>query len=136
MQRARPGLPTGTYSLGIASTASFTWNNGGTAGPFDPTARHLFGCATCNGCHTVETGGTPFVHVGPRPAGAVAPLSALLSQTIAPGAPGFPAGFLNFPDEIVPTLFHSYNEPWRRVCEIARLLANDPAPYTKPNGAH
>lgn len=130
------GFPSGVYALAGASTAPFTWNNGGTAGPLDPMARHLFGFSTCNGCHTTETGGTPFVHVGPRPLGVMAPLSNFLNQTTGPGVGGFPSGFQTFPDPVVPTLIHDYNEAWRRKCEVARALSGDGKPFTKANGAH
>jgi hypothetical protein len=44
----------------------------------DPTARHPFALATCDGCHTLETGAT-FVHVVPRKAGVAAALSDFLT---------------------------------------------------------
>lgn len=86
--------------------------------------------------HTTETGGTPFVHVGPRPLGVMAPLSNFLNQTTGPGVGGFPSGFQTFPDPVVPTLIHDYNEAWRRKCEVARALSGDGKPFTKANGAH
>jgi hypothetical protein len=128
------GFPSGLYALGGGSTAPFTWNNGGTAGPITPMTRHLFGFATCNGCHSVEVQ-TPFVHVFPRFIGTVAALSPFLSAPLAPGAGGFPAGAQNFFDP-VSGLPLSYNEPWRRTCEEVRLLNGDGKPFTHPDGAH
>ncbi len=128
------GFPSGLYALGGGSTAPFTWNNGGSAGPLTPMGRHLFGFATCNGCHSVEVQ-TPFTHVFPRALGTVAALSPFLSAPLAPGAGGFPAGAQNFPDPVSGAPL-SYNEPWRRLCEEVRLLHGVGTPFTKPNGAH
>ena len=123
--------------LGGHSTATFVWNNGGTAGGFDPMARHLFGFATCNGCHLDETA-TPFTHVSPRPAGAPAPLSGFMSAPTTPmgGPNGLPSGFFSVPDPTGAIGPFQYNEPWRRMCEASRILHGDPTPYTKANGAH
>lgn len=128
------GFPSGLYALGGASTAPFTWQNGGTAGPLDPMARHLFGFDTCNGCHSVEVQ-TPFTHIFPRTLGTVAALSPFLSAPSAPGAGGFPAGAQNFPDPVSGAPL-AYNEVWRRICEETRLVRGVGKPFTKANGAH
>ena len=47
-------------------------------GILNPVARHRFGLATCNGCHTTETE-TQFVHVQPRRVGVSSSLSDFLT---------------------------------------------------------
>jgi hypothetical protein len=59
----------------IEPGAGFPWD---AAGIIDLNARHLFGLATCNGCHTTETG-TTFVHIEPRIYGAESALSDFLT---------------------------------------------------------
>lgn len=122
-----PGL------LGGATTAPFLWQHSTNA--ISPTARHLFGFSTCNGCHTVETA-TNFVHVTPRNAGVPSALSPFMAAPTAPGAGGLPAFFQSVPDPAGSGLTFRYNEPWRRVCEATRILNGDPNPFTKANGAH
>ena len=61
--------------LGGASPVDSVWN---AAGIKSLQARHLFALNTCSGCHQAETA-TGFVHVGPRAAGQVAPLSGFLT---------------------------------------------------------
>lgn len=119
--------------LGGESRSTFFWDNGGSAGPILPMTRHLFGFATCNGCHLVD-GDARFVHIEPRSAGVASNLSNFLSATTAPGGGGFPAGLHAF--TVPPSLNVRYNEPWRRTCEVTRILSGDPQPFTKANGAH
>lgn len=129
------GFTSGIYALGGGSTAPFTWGNGGTAGPLSAMGRHLFGFATCNGCHSVEVQ-TPFVHIFPRALGTVAALSPFLNVPLTPGAGGFPAIAQNFPDPVSGDP-RSYHEMWRRACEQSRLIRGVVSkPFTKPNGAH
>jgi hypothetical protein len=120
--------------LGGETHVTFFWDNAGSSGPISPMARHLFGFATCNGCHFDETA-TGFTHVDVRPAGSPSALSPFMNAPTAPGGGGgLPAGFFTFSD---PTgLVVEYNEPWRRICEETRILNGDPIPFTKANGAH
>lgn len=118
---------------GGESSAPMLWNWTG-ATPLTPLERTNFGFATCNGCHTVETN-TGFTHISPRPAGGVAGLSPILSQTtVYSGVAGLPAGTLNVPDPAPTGAVFQYNEPWRRVCEVSAILGGAAAPYTRGNG--
>lgn len=126
-----PDSYNGAALLGGAATSppGFFWG-----GQQSPEARHVFGFGTCNGCHTAETH-TNFTHIGPRPANQPAPLSPFLGVSAAP-APGnsLPAQVYTFMD---PTgAPRQYNEPWRRVCEMRRLLNGVATPWTKPSGGH
>ena len=127
-----PATWNGVPLLGGASQAppGFVWQ-----GPLPPPdGRHLFGLGTCNGCHTNETA-TAFTHVGPRPQNQRAPLSPFMAVSAAPNAAGnLPAQVFAFRDAT--GVNRQYNEPWRRVCEMRRLLAGDPTPWSKRSGAH
>jgi hypothetical protein len=127
-----PATFNGAPLLGGASQAppGFLWQ-----GPLPPPdARHLFGLATCNGCHTSETA-TAFTHIGSRPQNQRAPLSPFMAVSAAPNAAGnLPAAVFTFKDAT--GVNRQYNEPWRRVCEMRRLLAGDPTPWSKRSGAH
>jgi hypothetical protein len=59
----------------IQPSGPFTWDPGGIT---NSEARHDFALATCNGCHTRETG-TKFLHISPRNAGSPAALSDFLT---------------------------------------------------------
>lgn len=122
--------------LGGESTSPFSWDETGAVGIL-PETRHLFGFATCNGCHTGETA-TGFTHINPRPAGVASTLSPFLGVSAAPAFPGSgnPATFMNVPDPAPTGLVFQYNEPWRRVCEVRRILGGGAVPYTHPHGAH
>jgi hypothetical protein len=102
----------------------------------DPHARHHFAVQMCNGCHNDEIQDTGFTHIGTRGLGSVAPLSPFLGQSPAPDPSfnGLPATIHIVPDAMSPSDLREYNEPWRRVCEITRILNNDPDPYTRGNG--
>lgn len=118
---------------GVSRETSFVW---GTSAGIDPLARHHFAISTCNGCHTNATD-TGFTHIGNRSLGSVAPLSNFLGVSPAPdpGLNGLPATVHTVQDEQFPLLFtREYNEPWRRVCEVHRLLRGDSDPYTRQNG--
>ena len=119
--------------LGGGSTAPVLWDHSAPT-PLAPMTRHLFGFSTCNGCHSGETQ-TSFVHVAPRTAGTPAALSPFLSQTTNNGAPGLPASWQTFSDPAGTGLALEYNEPWRRTCEVTRLLHGDPTPYTREDGS-
>jgi len=70
-------LPGGQHFRGgaIDPGAGFAWNP---AGVVNLDARHEFSKATCNGCHTSETG-TDFVHISTRAPGTVSQLSDFLT---------------------------------------------------------
>ncbi|MEM7157481.1 MAG: hypothetical protein AAF799_31855 [Myxococcota bacterium] len=126
-----------TTFLGGEVSAPMLWNETGAVGIL-PETRHLFGFATCSGCHTDETN-TNFTHVKVRPAGVASTLSPFLGVSPLPAFPGSgnPAVIQNVPDPDSSTgLMFQYNEPWRRICEVRRILAGGTVPYTRPNGAH
>ena len=54
-----------------------TWFAPGT----DPNARHHFALNTCNGCHSTQETGTPFLQISPRQPGTEATLSGFLIGT-------------------------------------------------------
>jgi hypothetical protein len=63
------------------------------AGIRNNDARQLFSVNTCNGCHGAETG-TAFLHVAPRQANALAPLSGFLTGiTVSDPVSGVPRSF-------------------------------------------
>lgn len=103
-------------------------------------ARHHFGFGTCNGCHYVETANQlGFFHIAPRENDTIAGLSGFLSVNGA-------ADPLATPDNQNPSYYQTvanptggtttfrYNEPWRRACEIRRILSGSSVPYTNPTG--
>lgn len=108
------------------------WDQGGTA-PLTPRERHHLGLATCNGCHTAETG-TAFTHIGPS--FGMATLSGFLGVSPAETFPGsgVPAAVFNVPDPSGAGPAIQFNEPFRRVCEVAAILGGHPGPLTKGNG--
>lgn len=110
------------------------WDQGGGA-PLTPLERHHFALATCNGCHTAETA-TLFTHVSPRPPAAPAPLSPFLGVSPAQTFPGsgVPAATFNVPDPSGAGPAILFNEPFRRVCEVAAILGGHPVPFTNGNG--
>jgi hypothetical protein len=98
------------------------------------TARHHFGFGTCNGCHYIETSNQlGFFHIAPREPNTVAGMSSFLSVNGA-------ADPLASADNINPTNYQTvnnpgggstifkYNEPWRRACEIRRILTGSSTP--------
>ncbi|WP_437624174.1 hypothetical protein [Sorangium sp. So ce1151] len=103
----------------------------------DPHARHHFAVQMCNGCHNDEIQDTAFTHIGTRGLGSIAPLSAFLGQSPAadPSLNGLPASVHIVPDAMSPSVLREYNEPWRRTCEITRILNGDPDPYTRRSGS-
>jgi hypothetical protein len=81
----------------IQPGAGFPWNPGGIT---NLEARHKFSLATCNGCHTRETG-TQFLHIAPRNAGSEAMLSEFLTGLNQPkDDPGNPD----------PTVTHTFHD--------------------------
>ncbi|MFT3769787.1 MAG: hypothetical protein QM820_30490 [Minicystis sp.] len=125
-------VPNG-FMGGISRETFFVWEPG-VVPPMDPLAHHHFSLTTCNGCHTNATS-TGFTHVDPRSVGSVSNLSGFLGVSPAPDAAndGLPNTVFTTPDELTGAA-REYNEPWRRVCEVARILNNDPDPYTRQNG--
>lgn len=77
----------------IQPGAGFGWD---ATGITNLEARHTFSLATCNSCHTAETG-TEFVHIAPRDAGSPAELSDFLTGLNQP---------TNDPVSHVPRTFH------------------------------
>jgi hypothetical protein len=120
---------------GVSRENGVIWGTTATP-PLDPAARHFFAQQTCNGCHDSENPGTAHTHIGMRPLGAIAPLSAFLGQSAVadPALNGLPASIQTIPDSQFPGIPREYNEPWRRICEITRILDGDPTPYTRGNG--
>lgn len=101
--------------------------------------RHHFGILTCNGCHYVETSNqNGLFHIGPRGPNDIASVS----QFLGAGAPDPLATNLNdlpnFKQQVNDPLNSinkfEYNEPWRRACEIRRILTGSTTPFTKPTG--
>lgn len=82
----------------------------GAPGILDNDARHGFALATCNGCHTAETG-AKFLHVKNRAAGTASALSGFLTGVTVPdpvsGAP------------------RSFDDVERRVADMQAVLEGD-----------
>ncbi len=114
----------------------FTWQ----APNASSEVRHRFAFATCGGCHGGETDTdiTEFAHVKHRITGLQSSTSFFLQTSTQPKASnsGLPMFTFAVPDPIQPAIVREYNEPWRRVCEMTRLLNGDPIPYTNAIGAH
>jgi hypothetical protein len=69
----------------FATGAVFNNLNAWFAPGVDPEARHHFSLNTCNGCHSGQETGTPFLHITPRfPGGGEATLSGFLNGTTLP----------------------------------------------------
>jgi hypothetical protein len=146
----------GGSSLSFNQVRAVIWNtaddgNGGhtLVDPSDPdfsyNVRHNFAFSTCNGCHYLETlNQNQNFHVAPRAAGRKAQLSSFLGTSLAPDPanPGYPSNSLEVPDPNPDSFdiangtpyYFQYNEIWRRSCEIRRVLAGIPSPFTTPTG--
>lgn len=102
-----------------------------------PDIRHNFGFSTCNGCHYAETANNSRFHIGPRQATGTAPLSPFLGilGALSSGDGANPDNMMTVddPDPTTGTVF-TYNEPWRRACEIRRILWGSIFPFTSPTG--
>lgn len=126
----------GTPLLGGQSTESFfIWEDGNTP-PLGFSERYHFGFSTCNDCHTAATN-TGFTHISERSIGGTAGLSTFLSQSTLPStaSPGLPQFTQTVTDPFPPSgMSFEFNEPWRRVCEVNRVLRCEPKPYTRSNG--
>ncbi|HEX3761838.1 MAG TPA: PPC domain-containing protein [Kofleriaceae bacterium] len=105
--------------------------------------RHNFAFATCNGCHYFETAneGGAF-HVKPRLTGATSDLSNFLKSPMTSSDNGVnpdDGAYLLVSDPQGSSTdgyqaYFQYNEPWRRSCEIRRILTGDPNAFTTATG--
>ena len=103
---------------------------------WDASIRHAFGFATCNGCHYLETlNQNQQFHIAPRPPGIPANLSPFLMIGLDSTNNDLPLYYYDVDDQDLNTgvVFH-YNEPWRRACEIRRVLTGDPFAFTSATG--
>lgn len=124
----------GTPLLGGQSSATFfVWEDGNTP-PLSTDERFHFGFSTCNDCHTAATD-TGFTHISQRPIGSPPALSLYLSQPTVPHPldPGLPAVRQTVVDPFSGAI-QEFNEPWRRVCEVNRVLRCVDKPFTRSNG--
>ena len=98
--------------------------------------RHNFSIATCNGCHYQETNnvGQSF-HIKPRDAGQTSTLSPfLLTSTSSTDGGMSPSGYQAIYDPTDANYAFQYNEPWRRNCEIRRVLSGELLAFTTTTG--
>jgi hypothetical protein len=99
--------------------------------------RHHFGFSTCNGCHYAETANNTRFHIGPRQATGTAPLSSFVGLlgglSSSDGKNPDYSMSVDDPDTSTMRVF-SYNEPWRRACEIRRILSNSGEPFSSATG--
>jgi hypothetical protein len=103
--------------------------------------RHNMAFNTCTGCHYMETANqNQQFHLAPRPRGLVSPMSNFLTRTLNAGTT--PMDYMQVedpnPDSFdvvngIPFMFQ-YNEIWRHACEVRRVMANVPLPFTTPTG--
>lgn len=120
------------------TTGSNTWN---------AMSRHNFAFGTCNGCHYFETANQLDVfHIKPRARGASAGLSTFLTGTDSVGSAldsadgATPTYYFQVPDPAGSTdeagdpIYFLYNEPWRRACEIRRVLTGNPLAFATATG--
>jgi hypothetical protein len=94
---------------GGAAPAPAAWNAPGVT---NLDARQAFAVATCNGCHTAETGAR-FVHVAPRAAGVETRLSGFLTGTTV--------------EDPVTSGPRTFNDLARRADDFRQLLASSEA---------
>lgn len=102
--------------------------------------RHQFGFGTCNGCHYPETSNqVGLFHIAPREAGVMSEISSFLSVGGASDPLGTSNGLAPTAEQTVldpagSGIKFKYNEPWRRACEIRRILTGSATQFTKPTG--
>jgi hypothetical protein len=111
---------------------------------FSYTVRHNFAFSTCNGCHYLETANTlSQFHIKPRQKGFVAGISGFASKSLltSDGINSQDPLYVDDPnpdgiDPIngTPLMQFTYNEIWRRSCEIRRILAGSGTPFTTTTG--
>ncbi|WP_225414129.1 hypothetical protein [Stigmatella hybrida] len=108
----------------------------GFSGPITSIMRYNFALSTCTGCHYVETN-TSNLHISNRNMGEMSQFSNFLAVSIEPSTsnPHLPAHTQIFFDALS-NEERLLNEPWRRACEMKRLLHLDPNPVSKTSGAH
>lgn len=115
----KAAITAGTFVLPATQSGAASMANGmvwrGAAGT-DPVARRHFAANTCNGCHQTETN-TFFLHVGPRAANGVAPLSRFLS----------PDG-VTVPDPSGAGVTLTFTPLKDRVENMAAILGDQPTP--------
>ena len=102
--------------------------------------RHNFGFATCNGCHYAATASQKSLfHIAPRDALTESTLSNFLSvgggsDPLATINNAVPTTQFKVPDPINAGRTFVYNEPWRRACEIRRILRGVTTALSTPTG--
>jgi hypothetical protein len=108
---------------------------------YNSLARHHLGFATCNGCHYSETG-IDRTHIKTRKRLFKSALSGFLgvnnaTDPLAPDPidPALPAAVFEVEDPVSAEP-RQYNEPWRRACELKRILNHVATPWSKATGAH
>lgn len=143
--------PTDNALLGNASqspggTTAIVWEKNWlptTPSQTQAQARSQFGFGTCNGCHYAETANQQgLFHIYPRDAGSESGISAFLSTNGAPDPIAPKVGTSNQAPKYTETVgdaantgfSFSYSEPWRRACEIRRILTGNTTPATKQTG--
>jgi hypothetical protein len=148
-----PVFPDGSPSLGNSSHSppgigAILWEKGvlnSTSAPEMTSAmraqtRHQFGFGTCNGCHYPETSNqVGLFHVAPREAGVMSEISSFLSvggasDPLASSNQLAPTSEQTVSDPAGSRIKFQYHEPWRRACEIRRILTGSPTTFTKPTG--
>ncbi len=146
-QHIVPSTLLGGSSLSLSGNSAVLWEvpNPVALNPNSPTApealvRHNFAFATCNGCHYLETANqNQQFHIGPRAAGARATLSNFIgfSGSLDPkdGDAMKPENAIDVADpDLNSAEIFAYNEPWRRACEMKRILRGDTIARTSATG--
>ena len=114
-----------------------------TALKFNALVRHNFAFATCNGCHDIETNNqNQLFHIAPRDSTATSSLSGFLGLASAlQSTDGQQASNsltvtdpANTFDASGSAIEFLYNEPWRRSCEIRRILDGGTVAFTTAIG--
>ncbi len=136
----------GGSSLSLAGNSAVLWNYPNPVSTSDlewnATIRHNFGFGTCNGCHYLETANqNQQFHVAPRTATNPANLSPFLAISLDSTDGNLPLYYFDVADPDAdatdnagyPMMFH-YNEPWRRACEIRRVLTGSTIAFTTATG--
>jgi hypothetical protein len=102
--------------------------------------RHNFAFSTCNGCHYIETANqNGHFHIGPRNATATATVSqfvGLANSLVSSDGGNKPVNAIAVPDIADPNMLNefNYNEPWRRACEIRRILDGSTTSWSTTTG--
>jgi len=100
--------------------------------------RHHFGFATCNGCHYLETANqNQQFHIAPRLPTATSTLSGFLgfADSLASATGSTPDNIFTVADpDLNSSVVFEYNEPWRRACEIRRIIYGDTFSFSSATG--